>query len=444
MRMIERIRGLVHQFTALTPRGRVLRGTAANVFAGAVIAFNQLLQIPILTHAWGVEIYGIWLMLIAIPFYIALVDAGIVAAATVELTRRVNSGDRPRARETFQSLALFLGLVLLAIALVGAGAAVWLTLQPRQDFSGLSSDRLAIGAAAVLAYGLLLIASQVWRSVLRATHKMATDSMHNAVSYLFEGLVLVGAALAGGDLALSALAFAATRLLSTVVLVAMTLRLEPWARLGLDSISTAHIRELFRPSAAAFALAVSGAVSIQGSILVLGIVAGPFMVAVFGATRTLTRLPLQVIGFALRPTIPELTRAYADGNQPLVRRLLLLNLAIALSVSLPFMLGLSLFGPVLLDLISGGRLAEIPWLFALLSLAMVLNTTWMALAAPFVATNRHGLFSYWYLWASLASVLSVFIVPGDPVYVLVSALCGAEGLLLCVLAFHSFSIRRST
>lgn len=441
MGLLRRLTRLAEHFVAKTARGRVLRGTSANAFGSAVTAFIQLLHIPILTHAWGVEQYGLWLMLIAAPTYIALADFGIAEAATVEMTRRLSSNDHSGALETLHSLFAFMGTILLAVASLAVGLVYLLVLRSGSEFAGLSADRTFIATIAIICYGTTVVFSQTIKIVLKSSHKVATDSMHSGLAFLFEGLLLVGFVLAGADLASAAIVFAATRIGTTVALFALTLWLEPWVKLSLKAASWAHIQSLMRPSIAALSLTISGAMTVQGSLLVLGALAGPAVVAVFGATRTLTRIPLQIAGFVLRPTLPELTRAQANGDKNLTKRLIRLNVVAALVVSLPFVIVLTLFGPDLLYFVSGGTLQNSGILFLILSLVMMFNAVWKGAASPLVATNRHSLFAYWYFGLAIAAIVAAFLVPGDPVYVIGIGLCFVEAVVLGIVVYHVLSKR---
>jgi hypothetical protein len=53
---------------------RLLRGLGANAYGQFVTVIVQLVGVPILLHAWGAQLYGEWLILFAIPAYLAMTD----------------------------------------------------------------------------------------------------------------------------------------------------------------------------------------------------------------------------------------------------------------------------------------------------------------------------------------------------------------------------------
>src|SRR5690606_32932144 len=83
----------------------------------------QLVGVPVLLHAWGAQLYGEWLILFAIPAYLAMTDLGFSQSAGNDMTARVARGDRVGALAVFQSLTALvypiaaIGLVLSAVLL---------------------------------------------------------------------------------------------------------------------------------------------------------------------------------------------------------------------------------------------------------------------------------------------------------------------------------------
>lgn len=90
---------------ATSVRRRIVYGRGANAFGQLVTIIVQLVGVPILLHAWGVQLYGEWLILFAIPAYLSMTDLGFTQCAANDMTARVARGDRAGALAVFQSLA---------------------------------------------------------------------------------------------------------------------------------------------------------------------------------------------------------------------------------------------------------------------------------------------------------------------------------------------------
>ena len=79
-----------------TIRGRIGRALGAGAFGQAVTVLVQLASIPLFLRYWGIERYGEWLILSAIPSYLALSDLGFGSAAANEMTMAAGAGNRDR------------------------------------------------------------------------------------------------------------------------------------------------------------------------------------------------------------------------------------------------------------------------------------------------------------------------------------------------------------
>ncbi len=420
------LRSVVHRLLEHSPRGRMLRGVASNLYDKGVIALLQLINIPILTHAWGTDGFGVWLMLTTLPTYVALSDIGFGTAAAVELTTAHAKGDHERARVTFESALLFNGGIGVAVAIIAAAVAIAIVMWQGSAGAAYSPLEFSGAIACIAGYSVGLVISTVATIAYRATHRFAFAMTFAGTVLLVEGIALIAAATMGLGLFGAAALMLVIRIASTYLLFALLRRQEPWARFSVAKADFAEIKRLSHPSLGAISLTVASAIALQGAVLVLGGVAGAAVTAVFASARSLTRMPLQFSGLVLRPTIPELTRAVVNDDKALAARLLRVNVGVALASSLPFVLIFSLFGPFLMEKISAGYLVAGWPLFFFLSLAGAANSTWMAIASPLVATNQYRAFSGWYFSLSLAVVGAPFIPIGAADLKVAAAYCAAE------------------
>ena len=395
-RLLGAMRALLSAVHDRGPKGRMARGILANVYDKGAVLLIQLLTIPVLTHAWSVDGYGIWLMLMTVPVYLALSDMGFGTAAGVLLTQSVARGEHDRAVAILQSTIAFVMATVSVAALAAIGFALWYWRNGRPAGPFFAGE-IALSVVFVTGYALVFVQMSILTVVWRATHKYAFAMTFAGTWILVEGMVLVMVALASGGIVIAAMAYFVTRLVGYFVFVQLLRRHESWVKIGVGLADRDLIRALVRPSLAALSLTGAMALSLQGVTLALGAVSGAASVAVFGAARTLSRAPLQLAGLLIRPSIPELTRALTEGNSQLSGRLNRINLGATLLTMLPLSLILINWGPKLVVIISGGKLAATTILFVFLTVAATANAIWSALATPLIAMNRQGEFSTAYL-----------------------------------------------
>lgn len=436
------MRWSLQQLAASSVRARILRGGLASFYEKAVTLLVQAAAIPVLTAKWGAEGYGNWLLLMTIPMFLQLGDLGIGTAAGVELTGRLARGDHAGAREIVHAGRLFVTLATGVLALLPLGYAGHLLFASSSSaFDRMANAEMAWSLVIVTVYSVSLAHIGLMMAVCRSSLRYATAAAFNGSLALLEGLVVLGIAWSGGTLTAAMLACLAVRLIGHGLSHLHLRHAYPW--LNGDTSSKSHwsvLKRLASPSFANVSLTLAGVLVIQGTLMTLGGVAGSAAVAVLAAARLLTRVPLQFSGLALRPSVPELSRALALGDPVTAARVTGFNLGLAAAVTVPSGILLVLFGPLVLATLSGGRLHADPALFALCSVAVCCNALWTAAASPFVAINRQGQFSYVYLLLAFAPALVPLMASDPGVLDVALAMAVIEAVMFFLVAWQ---LRRS-
>src|SRR5579859_7832070 len=90
------------------------------VFLGRVLmAARQLVVVPLMIRAWGTSYYGAWLILSAVPTFMALSNLGVGTSALTQATLEVASGRVRYATTTIRLGATVVAVVgILAVLLV--------------------------------------------------------------------------------------------------------------------------------------------------------------------------------------------------------------------------------------------------------------------------------------------------------------------------------------
>jgi O-antigen/teichoic acid export membrane protein len=302
----------------MSVRKRIQRAMAANAFGQAVTIVTQVLLTPLYFRLWGAELYGTWLLLSSIPAYLAMADMGVGSAAANEMTIRAGAGDYPGAQGTYRS-ALYIAVAASAIAAsVGMGFALfWHLPQPSPI-----SQRDAQFAIALLS---LNVAQGFFGSVIsggfRAAGRNALGISLTNVGRMLEavaaGVVLV---LHQGLLTLCV----TTVLLRTLMLLVQLRWLRyicPWLFTPRVPAERGLFRRLIKPSLGFMLAPLSSALALQAPLFLIGTILGAPAVAMFAATRTLARVPLQLVNLINTSIWPEFSLAYGAGNMALLRRL---------------------------------------------------------------------------------------------------------------------------
>lgn len=392
----------------------VLSNIGANGVSMLVQVAIQLVSVPILAHAWGLEIYGVWLIALAIPAWLSSGDFGFQGVGANEMTALVAQNRRKEALAIFQALAL-------ATAIVIAVLGVLVTLLMAGPFNGLmdfaqddTQGRAIWLVLAVLVYGLVNIGNGLANAALRATGGYAKYTHAIALTVMAENSSVIVVAMLGGGLVEAAMAYLAMRCAGTIALWLIVAHHARWLLAPRWTSSLGELKRLARPALALAVLPMSFTLSLQTMAPVIAAAGGVALVPVFTAVRTLTRFAVQVTAVVSTGIMPNFTMAVARGDRTRQADLAAITVTASIATLVPALLGLLMLGPWFMNVWTAGAIDPPYALIAALALAMVANGTWIPLSNLMLAVNRHESFTYAFL------VLSVLML--GLAYVLVGAL----------------------
>lgn len=383
-------------------RQRIVRGARAQVVSHAARVLAQVASVSVLIGSWGLHRYGDWLILSAVPTYLAFSDIGFTGAATNEMTMATGRGDRQRATAVFRAVSLALLAVLLVLAVSLPMIALVVPLRSVLNLSTLGNGAaggtfVALGLDALLT----VFAGLLYGGFASAGH-YGDGAMLMALTMLAEFGALAAAALAGGGPLLGALAMLTAQLAGTLIMYMIMRRRVPWLGLGRTPSPRAVLRPLLAPALGAGALPGALALNIQGMVLVIGLAAGPAAAAVFSTLRTMSRAVIQVVTSVAAIVTPEISRAFAEGDRELLRNLHRRGCQAAVWLAGAMVLALAVIGGPILRLWTHGKVGPSGLLLYIFLITTVVDSLWYTSLAALYGTNRHGRAAVLYTLASVA------------------------------------------
>ena len=376
-------------------RERLLKGFVSRGIGQGVTIIVRLVEVPLMFHFWGVDLYGEWLILIAIPAYLSMSDFGFGSVTARHMTMLVASGRREEALGAFQSSHLLVSATSFVVAaLLVVGVWSW-------EATGLFSLNLMSSGDALAVMSLfslrmmVVLQNQLSFGGLQCEGKYPLGLLLLAATDFLEFLGLAGAVALGAQPAVAAAA-ALAGVICGGFLFHLAMRLEvPWLAFGWRYASFEQIRELWRPALSAMALPLGQALSFQGPRLIIGALLGPAAVAIFVAHRQLMRFGTLVLGFAA-PLQAELAMVFGRGDQPAFQRLAFRSSQLMIWMSFAALAFAATLGLWLFGLWTSGRLeVQLP-LLLVLAAATFGEAAWRSVFLPIMAINRHmrGALSY--------------------------------------------------
>jgi O-antigen/teichoic acid export membrane protein len=382
---------------------RVAAGVSANIFDKLIVAGTQLAMVPVLANAWGLHLYGLWVMMITVPSFFAVADFGFAQAAGTKMTMAVARGERDEAIEIFQSA--WAAILTSSSVLVLAAVAIVLLLPPSLFGSdpGMPVDQVRATLLLLVIYGIASIQGGIFFAGFRCAGLFAVGAFWNALIILIESGAVIVAVLMGASPPLAALTILGGRLLGLAVQNILLRRRVPWLKIGLSRARMAEVKALFVPSGLVVLLPIAQAFYLQGSALALGIAAGQAIVPSFTAARTLSRVGMQMCWLLNTPLMPEFSAASARDDRRSQALMVLATIIFSAVLIVPYAVIFSLFGQKLILIWTHGAIHSPQPLIWAMSASILFGGFWFPLSNLILALNRHVSYTGWY--AALAVIM---------------------------------------
>lgn len=393
-------------------RSRLLRGFGATVVGPVVTLVVQLVNVPLFLSFWGPRLYGEWLVLSAIPSYLALSDMGFGNVAGTEMTIQVAKGDRSAALKTFQSVWLFISLLSVAAALLVLALIFSCPVDAvfRIQTMPLSDVRMVLAFLSLFA--LATLQATLLTAAFQSDGQYALGILSLNVLRIVENLSVILLVINHASPVTVAAALLVARVVGTTSIGLLLCYKLPWLRFGYRAADVRSIKAITRPAIAFMAFPAGNALSIQGMTVLVGHLLGPIAVATFNPMRTMSRLVFQIVDSIKNAVWPELSSACGTENWGLGRRLHRSSCQIGFWVALLAVGCLGIVGPSVFRVWTRGRVEIDLTCFYLLLAVVVVNALWNTSSAVSIAVNKHERTALQYLCATASAlVLGRLIVP---------------------------------
>ncbi len=370
-------------------RERLMRGFAAMGFSSAIYLLIQVGTIPLFIHFWGKTLYGEWLVLSTVPSYFALSDLGFANAAGTEMTMRVARGDREGALKVFQSAWLLVTGVSLLVTLATLSVIHWLPLERWLNLPTLAHAEVVIIISILVFQVFFDLQTGLISAAYRCDGHFPAGTMIYNIQRLAEFIVAAVVLCCGIHLVGLALAVMVTRLVGNSLSMLYMRSISPWLTFGWQQADLATLKQITSPALTFMGFPIGFALSLQGTVMVVGIVLGPGAVTLFTASRTLTRFVWQILNAITNTIWVELSTAFGSNDIALARSLHRRACQAALWIAVASSIALFFIGPTIFRLWTQGKVPFDSTLFSLLLIVVVVSSFWSVSYAVQLSVNRH-------------------------------------------------------
>jgi len=380
----------------------------AQSYGTLVNIIDKLATVPLFLFFWGVELYGEWLILRAVPAYFAIVELGFSSAAANEMSVHVIRGKYQEANKYFQStLCLLLAITVITLLLVALLISN-IDVKSIFNFSDAYDYSIISVVLFMLGYTLLIFQTQLFSAVYRAVGEYVKGAYITYNIRVCELIgVVVGLYFELGLLGIASIYFI-VRLVGTIVMATFLLKENKWLKIGFYNASIQLIKDMFPNAAGFLAFPLGQAINLQGLLFIIANLTSPSVVALFSTSRTLASVITQLGMQVNRSVWPELTRLVTEQLTEQAKKLYMNALAGFLYIGSIASGVLLLFMPLVFYIWTANQIEPDLLLFSLLLISSLFNGLWYSALSILSATNAHKKVSIIYLSLNMIMLLCVF------------------------------------
>ena len=384
---------------------RFLKGIGANSLGVVLNFITKIVLVPLFLKTWGVTVYGEWLLISSFVAYLSLMDLGGQLYIINRLTQAYARSDIPLLRKTLHSgLALFVALpgavylFFISILLVFRPTSLFSIQVTSQNITMLTLGILAFQFTFSLPYGILL---GLYRSVGLLPRGVMLGNIMTTLQIVF---ISVGLKIGMGLPGIATLQVIPYIPVTIFAIWELDKRFPEFKLLSLQFVSLSTVKSFIKPSLNFFLIKMSKTLSLQGVVLIVGIIFTPVQVVIFSTIRTLANILSQATGLITNSAWPEMTRLDAEHNDAhttILFRFILRTtlLALVILIVIFYFLGEPIYKFWLQNEVEYHQDIMNLFLIYLFQLSF-----WTACSQLLMATNRHHGFAKLTFTASFLSI----------------------------------------
>lgn len=407
-----------------------VRGVGAQLVVLCSVLGVQLFQVPIFLSVLSPEVYGSYLVLIAVPTAAAMADFGLLSASSTRLVALVAQGEyriaRLLFRLTFTIVAAISVTLLVAASIVYSGADL---AQP-----GINSDTAGMVVLLYVIYTVLSLLSSLCEMAMRGNNVYATAWLWTAALRVTEFLACAALLISTSSLTNAVVALVVARAIGVAFFLTMTKSKVSWVSFTPLVTNRDVLRGLLRPTLGSAALPVGNALLNQGLVLAVNAALGPASVVIYTTGRTLMNTSRQVTNAIANGVLPSLTQYTALGKADHMSKVLRRSLFLACSVTAIIGLMLIILGPKIVEIWTLNELFLPTNFIVLLAVLSLPEACWIILSLRLLAANNHFGYSVFYALTAAGVVGTAFAAELRDIETFVAVLI-AQSLMMVLVTF---------
>ena len=409
------------------------KNVMANVSKVFVIFIHQILLVPLYIVYWGTDRYSDWIILSAITAFFSMSDMGLNSVTNNQFCIRFAEKKYDECRSLlinnyillWSIASLFLVILIIYCCFFDISKSLGLLTLNRFDASYI---------AIMLVFKIFLDMSSFIPDTIYNANSLASKATYINTALRLSGslIILFGILL---DLTISEIV--TISIIPTFVSITYKyFKTKILFNVGNEKrFNLLLLKQIIKPSVTYMSFPFGMAFLYQGFTLVVSRFYGPETLVLFNTTRTMVNFIRNMAEIVTSGVKSEFSLAYGRNDYKRMKMIYTRSLWASLSISFLCCSILLIGGKWIYEIWTRGKIEFNFTLMLAFFVVIILNTIWNANSIILMATNRHTKLGIIYLYASIAALVSAYLLSSFKI-IEVTALCIAvSDLISC---FYSY------
>jgi len=324
---------------------RIIKNFNSQISLNVALTISHIFFPSLMIMIYGLENFGIWIFLTAIPSTVAILNFNLNGASRTEMSIYYNKKDKNKVNEIFNnSIILTFFFVLLLIFLT-------FIIIKFYDFNlkilnNLSLSDLKLMLICIFGSFYLNIINTIFKTGITYWGRLDIDTYLEIIFDIFSKILIVILGIIFDDLLFASFALLIASILKIITFYLFFINYNSFLSLfSFKLVSRKQVKKLLKLSIPYYLESLSGIIKNSFQIIILGIFFNANIVGMISTLRTLFYfLPIRVWGVVGKVIFYEFTKLYTEKKFKLFKKLYNNFLKLCFSFVCLFILSSILFG----------------------------------------------------------------------------------------------------
>ena len=330
---------------------RIFKNFTSQIFFNSSLTIWQILFPPLMIMIYGLENFGIWIFLTAIPSTFAILNFELNEAAKTEMSIYFNQNNKNKVNEIFNN-SIVLTFIFIAFLILITTLIINFYDFDLNILKDLKPNELKIILVCIFLSFYLNIINGIFKTGITYWGRLDVDTYIEIFFDFLTKLLIIVSGLVFKGLLFASFALVFASIFKLIAFYFFFLNYNQYLTLfSFRLLSKKQIVKLFKLSIPYYLESVTGVMKNSFQIIILGIFFNSQIVGLFSTLRTLFYfLPIRVWGITGKVLMYEFTKLYSEKKFDLLKKIYSKYLKLAAVFLTTFLFASMLFGEYIYNL----------------------------------------------------------------------------------------------